>query len=334
MTTGPPAIRLLIADDDAVSRMMVERSVQGPHTQVFTAKDGKTALEIMRDNEIHIAILDWMMPHLSGIQLCRHIRRQKSREYRYIILCTARNNPADIVKGLNAGADDYITKPYNTRELEARLKIGKRIIDLQRKLLRAQEELRRIAVHDGLTGLLNHREINRILEKQCIRSSREKQPLGVVMLDIDHFKAVNDHLGHQAGDAVLIEVARRIRQCLRPYDMVGRYGGEEFLVILPNCDRARSRKAAERIRHRIAAHTVTAGGVDKAVTASLGVAVLTPGGKADPVSLIRRSDKALYIAKGNGRNRVEMEIPRIRIFHKGEDHESQQKTMGAIPRSP
>jgi len=324
-------IRMLIADDDMVSRRMVEHAVARMGIQVFTADDGDSALKIMREQGIHMAILDWMMPRISGIRLCRLIRGETEADYRYIILCTARNQPEDIVKGLSAGADDYITKPYNIRELEARIKIGKRILNLQHKLLSVQDELRSIAVHDGLTGLLNRREISRILEERCIQSQREQRPLGVIMLDIDHFKAINDRLGHPAGDAVLQEAARRIRTCLRPYDKVGRYGGEEFLLILPGCDHERTRKIAERVRRSISASPIDAGDGKPAITASLGCMVAGPGEGVTPAAALRRSDAALYRAKAKGRDRVEMAA--VEIFHQGGFHEREKTEVDALQRS-
>ncbi|HDP95129.1 MAG TPA: diguanylate cyclase [Candidatus Aminicenantes bacterium] len=301
-------INLLIADDDNVSRIMVEKSARSQGFNVFIATDGDAAMNIIRGENIHIAILDWMMPRVSGIELCRHMRRQNASEYQYIILCTARNQSEDIVEGLNAGADDYITKPYKIRELEARLRIGKRIIDLQHKLIRTQEKLKRMAIHDSLTSLLNHGEISRILEEQWLQTRREKRPLGVILLDIDHFKTVNDRYGHQAGDAVLVEISRRLKECMRPYDKVGRYGGEEFLALLPNCDHANTARIAERIRRRISATPVTAFEHEHHITISLGGTVVEADETTPAEKILHRSDMALYRAKANGRDRAEMEF--------------------------
>ncbi|MBN1196025.1 MAG: diguanylate cyclase [Candidatus Aminicenantes bacterium] len=323
-------INLLIADDDNVSRLIVEKSARDQGFKVFTAVDGYAAMNIIREKGIQIAILDWMMPRVSGIELCRQMRRQNESEYQYIILCTARTQSGDIVKGLNAGADDYITKPYNIKELEARLRIGKRIIDLQHKLMRTQEKLKRLAIHDSLTNLLNRGEISRILEEQWIQTRREKRPLGVIMLDIDHFKTVNDRYGHQAGDAVLVEVSRRLKECMRPYDKVGRYGGEEFLVLLPNCDQADTEKIAERIRSRVCATPVTAFEHEHHITISLGGTVVTPEESTPAETVLNRSDMALYHAKANGRDRVEMEFHGEPSPQKGETYATRSSNMGTI----
>jgi len=298
-------IKLLVADDDPVSRRILEKHNSAWGFKVYSAKNGKEARDILSKKDIHIAILDWMMPEISGIELCSQIRKKESKtKYKYIILLTSKDNQEDIITGLEAGADDYITKPFNIKEFEARLKIGKRIIDLQHQLLRTQEKLYKIAIHDSLTGLLNRREITRILKERFIQAQREKHPIGTIILDIDHFKKVNDNHGHQIGDTVLVEVAQRLQGDLRPYDKIGRYGGEEFLVILPNCDKASTRQVAERLRRTICQTTFNTGNRAINISISLGGAVAEGPHHISMDELLRLSDVALYRAKNNGRNRT------------------------------
>jgi two-component system cell cycle response regulator len=297
-------IKLLIADDDPVSRKLLEKHSRDWKFKVYTAINGVEAFNILKKEKINIAILDWMMPEMTGIEICRKLRKQKSEEYQYIILLTSRNHPEDIITGLSNGADDYITKPFNTKELEARIKIGKRIIDLQRQLLRAQEKLHEIAIHDSLTTLYNRGEILKNLEEKFIQTKRENQPLGTIMLDIDHFKRINDEHGHQTGDRVLSELARRLKSGLRPYDRVGRYGGEEFLIVLPNCNEKTTLLIAERIRKKIAGSGFKTSKGNLDVSVSLGCAVTDHRAGSSPEDILQRSDIALYKAKNDGRNRV------------------------------
>lgn len=297
-------LRLLIADDDPVSRKLVEKQGRNLDFKVFAAENGKEAMDTFKTKKINVAILDWMMPEMTGIEVCEQIRKGKTKEYQYIILLTSRNNPQDIIKGLNIGADDYITKPFDLKELEARLNIGRRIMNLQKDLLRAQQKLYKISIHDNLTNLNNRKEILRNLEEKFNQSKREGQFLGIIMLDIDHFKKINDHYGHQTGDMVLTEMAKRLKTGLRPYDKVGRYGGEEFLIVLPNCNQDTTRKIAERIRREIAKKGFASNKGKLKVTISMGCTVTGQSEKTTVEALINRSDIALYKAKSNGRNRV------------------------------
>ncbi|MCK5057487.1 MAG: diguanylate cyclase [Candidatus Aminicenantes bacterium] len=298
-------IKLLVADDDPVSRKILEKHTSSWGFKVYAAKNGKEARDILSKKDIHIALLDWMMPEISGIELCSQIRKKKSEnKYKYIILLTSKDNQEDIITGLEAGADDYITKPFNIKEFEARLKTGMRIITLQHQLLKSQKELHRIAIHDSLTGLFNRREITRIFKERFIQARREKRPIGTIILDIDHFKKINDNHGHQIGDAVLVEVAQRLQGNLRPYDKIGRYGGEEFLVILPNCGKASARKVAERLRRTICQTKFKSNNGAINISISLGGAVTERPNHISMNELLRLSDMALYGAKNNGRNRT------------------------------
>jgi diguanylate cyclase (GGDEF)-like protein len=248
--------------------------------------------------------------------LCRRIRQQQAATYQYIILLTGKSARGDLLKGMEAGADDYLTKPCDLEELQVRVRAGQRIVDLQTRLLQAQEDLRRQATHDTLTGIWNRGAILEILERELDRAQREQQPLGVIMADVDHFKSINDTYGHPAGDKVLHDVAQSIRSCLRPYDAVGRYGGEEFLVVLPKCTLSSAAEIAERIRHGLAQEPIATEKASVSISISLGVAAHEfKVGSTEKVEiekvLIGDADAALYLAKQQGRNRVMLSHPRV-----------------------
>jgi diguanylate cyclase (GGDEF)-like protein len=221
------------------------------------------------------------------------------------MVLTGKEARQDMLDALEAGADDYLKKPFDEAELKARLLVGKRILELQEELVAARESMREAATRDSLTGLLNRAEIFKMLEKELERSRREHRALSVILADIDHFKDVNDTEGHLFGDEALREIARRMQSKLRPYDGVGRYGGEEFLLILPACDIDGAVQRANELRETIAASPVSSGGVEKAITMSMGVAVSECAGVKEVKGLLNRADVALYAAKKNGRNRVE-----------------------------
>jgi len=195
-----------------------------------------------------MVILDWMMPGLEGIELCRRIRSEQTGPYKYVLLLTGKDSKADIVAGLEAGADDYLTKPFDVNELHARVRAGQRILQLQDALLSVHTKLQFQSAHDHLTGLWNHGAINSLLQRETQRSARLGRPVGVMMADLDHFKRINDTYGHQTGDAVLREVPARMLASVRNYDYVGRYGGEEFLIVLAECTASALATTAERMR--------------------------------------------------------------------------------------
>jgi diguanylate cyclase (GGDEF)-like protein len=235
--------------------------------------------------------------------LCRRIRRRKQGPYQYILLVTGNDEKEDVVRGLEAGADDYLTKPLDTSELQARLKVGRRILRLQEDLIQAREELRVQATHDALTGVLNRGALLELLHRELARARRPESPTAVLMLDLDHFKRINDTYGHLAGDAVLKEVAQRISQLIRSYDLFGRYGGEEFLVVLPSCDKDNIQQTAERIRSVTAGTPIQAAGTDIFITVSIGGTVATPGTTLAK-DILEIADTGLYKAKNGGRNRT------------------------------
>lgn len=290
-------MRVLIAEDDQISARILEAALRKWEYEVVLAQDGAEAWNILEaDDGPQLAILDWVMPVMNGIEVCCKVRRRTAGRYTYIILLTGNTDPSAVVEGIEAGADDYIKKPFNPDELQARLRSGRRIVELQ-------EELRFQATRDGLTGLLNRTAILERLRIELERAGRESAPLSVAMLDLDHFKTINDTYGHLTGDSVLHEIAIRMLACLRPYDLIGRYGGEEFLVILPNCNVSEAVSIADRLRICIGAAEIKVGESSLPVRASIGVAAVTGSKEIDP--LIRAADAALYQAKHSGRNRVE-----------------------------
>ena len=299
-------MRVLIADDDIISRAVVKALLLKWGYEVMEVGDGNQAWNILKDKDSpHLVLIDWMMPGIDGLELCRRLRQSDNNTYHYIILLTGRDSKEDIIGGLNAGADDYITKPFMPEELEVRLRVGKRILDLQQSLKEALEVQRYQAQHDLLTGILNHANILNILEKELDRAKRQNVNLAVIMGDLDHFKKVNDTYGHVAGDTVLAEVAARMKNNIRQYDSAGRYGGEEFLLVLPGCTADEVLIIAHRILGSISKDPVMFNNIPIKVTISLGVAVHGAGDNTSTTELVQLADTALYQAKQNGRNRVE-----------------------------
>ena len=308
--TAGRAIRtdsVLIADDDTVSRTMLQSCLQKWGLSVSTAQDGLYAWhELQKTDAPSLIILDWMMPGFSGIELCRKIRAEKSSHYPYILLLTSRDAKEDLVEGLDAGADDYLTKPFNPSELRARLAVGRRILGLQNEVLLKEEELSFRARHDSLTGLWNRGAIMDFMERELARSRRAGNSVGVLLLDIDHFKSVNDTHGHPAGDAVLQQMAQRLSAGIRAYDWAGRYGGEEFIVLLTNCTPEILSLCAERLREIVAAAPMQVPGMDLKITVSIGAALFSRESGEGSAEVLQLADSALYRAKQNGRNRVEV----------------------------
>jgi len=245
-------MKILIAEDHPVTRKMLESQLRKWGHDVVVCSDGASAWEtLQQEDSPRLVVLDWMMPGINGIDICRELRKLERQPYMYIILLTSRNSKEDVVEGLEAGADDYVIKPFDPNELQVRIRAGARIVQLQEDLLSALRISEFQASHDALTRLWNRAAILQTLDRELARSVREGTSLGLLVADIDHFKRVNDQFGHLAGDAVLREVSRRMLQVARPYDSVGRYGGEEFFVILPHCDANSAAGMAERLRAAI-----------------------------------------------------------------------------------
>ncbi len=302
-----PPDTVLIAEDDPIFRRILENWLQKWNYRVTSLENGLDAWSVLQQKDApQMAILDWMMPGLDGVELCRRIRSHEEGPYKYVLLLTAKGSKEDVVAGLEAGADDYLTKPFDVNELRARVRAGKRILELQGALLKVQTELQFESAHDHLTGLWNRGAIMGLLHRETQRSVRIGEPLGVMMADLDHFKQINDTHGHQIGDAVLREVARRMLASVRNYDYVGRYGGEEFLVVLAECSAADLIATAERMRAGVSRKPVETDVGPIAVTVSIGiVAAHQLGELVKGEALLRAADTALYCAKTNGRNRVE-----------------------------
>lgn len=299
---------VLIAEDSPIFQGMLRHLLRKWGYEVIVAEDGERAWECLSaENAPRLAILDWMMPGMDGVEVCRRVRSMDREPYTYLILLTARSENQYLVEGMDAGADDYLTKPFNAHELRVRLRAGRRILELQEELLRTRDALKRQATHDGLTGALNRTAILEVLDKELARGSRERSPVGIVLADLDHFKAVNDTHGHLAGDEVLRQAAHRMLAQLRNYDSLGRYGGEEFLVVLPGCESAGAASQAERLRESIAGTPFRYGAGEVPVTCSLGISWADFPDPSQAEMLVRRADQALYRAKSRGRNRAEAE---------------------------
>jgi diguanylate cyclase (GGDEF)-like protein len=295
---------ILIADDSLLSRRLLEETLRGWGYDVIIACDGTAAWSILNSSDPPaLAILDWMMPGHTGPELCRLVRAKAAEPYTYILLLTSRNEKEDVVEGLDSGADDYITKPFDRHELKVRLRAGTRIVDLQDQLLSTREALRFQATRDYLTHLWNRSAMMDLLEKELSRSARDTTSLGVVIADLDHFKLINDTHGHGVGDLALQEVAERMRRSVREYDHIGRHGGEEFLIVLPGADAHSARMLADRMRLAIKSEPLVVGGLQVRLSCSFGCTAIR-GGARSAAELIRTADEALYAAKRGGRDRA------------------------------
>jgi two-component system cell cycle response regulator len=305
-------MKILIAEDDAMSRRLLEKTLQREGYEVIAVSNGLLALQqLSLPDGPRLALLDWMMPEMDGPGVCLAVRQQHERKYVHIILITSRGSKQDVVEGLRAeglraGADDYLTKPWDPAELIARLRVGQRILQLEDRLVEARETMRFRATHDSLTSLFNRGVIVDLLARELTRTRRENGCTVVIMGDLDHFKDVNDRYGHMVGDEVLREIARRLLASVRSYDFVGRYGGEEFLVILNNCDSARAVTRAQEIRNKIASQPVKTERGPLPVTMSLGVLASRDWGLQLAEEILGKVDLALYQAKADGRNCVRL----------------------------
>lgn len=304
---GGCIVKVLIADDDMISRRLLEATLTRWGYEAIVTHDGVEAWNVRQGATApSLAILDWMMPGMDGVEVCRKVRQREQEPYIYLLLLTTKGRKEHLIEGLDAGADDYLTKPFDPHELQVRLRAGKRIVTLQAELIEARENLRIQATHDPLTGVWNRRAILEILGNDLARSRREGPPVAAVIADLDHFKRINDTYGHVAGDIALCEAVSRMRTLLRPYDAIGRYGGEEFLIVLPGCTAQDAVRLAERLRLGISQETVTVPGGHVVVTSSLGIAASDTIAAPDATSLVQAADAALYRAKACGRNRLEL----------------------------
>ncbi|KKO18735.1 MAG: diguanylate cyclase [Candidatus Brocadia sp.] len=298
-------MKVLIAEDDNISRCRLEKFLEDMKYEVISCKDGLDAWEVIQsENAPNLLILDWMMPEMSGLEICRRVRQQAREPYTYILLLTSKNEDEDIVTGMEAGADDYITKPFNQNELRVRLSAGRRIVEMNKELLDTRDALRKKVIYDDLTGLHNRYYMSEILENEYSRALRHQTDLSCLLLDIDYFKIINDTFGHAFGDLVLREFSASLKLGARKYDFVFRYGGEEFLVLLPNTSIEGAQSVAEKIRAICESKTYTDGTNSTITTVSVGVASLKHHQPSESKELIAFADKALYRSKAEGRNRV------------------------------
>lgn len=303
-------MKILIADDDALSRRLLKGTLQRAGYEVTAVTNGREAVEKLSEPDgPRLALLDWMMPELDGLGVCSRVRKGCDQNYVYMILLTARESKEDVVAGLESGADDYLVKPFNADELKARLRTGERILHLEDRLVEAREEMRFKATHDHLTSLWNRGVITDLLSRELDRSRRENVCTAVLLADLDHFKTINDTHGHLVGDQVMREVARRLLLSVRSYDFVGRYGGEEFLVVLNNCRPESALGRAEEIRKIISTRPVQTDAGALGITLSLGLLLSPDWGHRSADELLREVDAALYAAKTAGRNCVRTAKP-------------------------
>ena len=298
--------KVLIADDSPVYRKLLQQQLFALGScSVLVARSGQEAIEIFEKQRPSLVITDWVMPDLSGIELCQKIRAMKS-DYAYVIILTSNSEKKDIVKGLSAGADDYLTKPFDEDELLARIRVGMRLVDLQRQIEAKNRLLEELALTDALTGLPNRRAVVAWSDRQLEAAARHGFAFWVILMDLDHFKTVNDTYGHEAGDTVLKKFGEILKVNTRGSEMSGRIGGEEFLHVITFSDEAGIRIVTGRIRNQLVEETFHFGGKDIKVTASFGAASFS-GNKAPEFSvLVGLADAALYRAKHLGRNRIEI----------------------------
>jgi diguanylate cyclase (GGDEF)-like protein len=319
-------MKILLADDDPVSRLLMERMLRSNGYEVVTAENGHQALQqLSRKDSPRLALLDWMMPELDGLDVCREIRAGRHKSYIYILLLTARESPDDIVAGLKAGADDYLTKPCHLAELKARLHAGRRILMLEDRLVESREAMRYEATHDALTSMWNRGAVLAQIQSGLNLSQQSKCSTSLLLCDVDHFKQVNDTYGHLVGDEVLRQISSRLSSCIRTGDLVGRYGGEEFLILLKDRGQARLPRTgqkpydrdtflhrAEQIREAVRSRPVVTLAGPLSISVSIGAITIDRVTAAMPVeALLARADEALYRAKAAGRDRAIFSDPPI-----------------------
>ena len=300
-------MQILVVEDSPVYRHLLASYLQEWGFPFTIAKDGSEAWTLLQRPDCpRLVLLDWVLPDIDGVELCRRIRLAGAgKSYSYVILLTGKDSKKDMLEAMQAGADDYLVKPFDQLELKARLLVGKRIISLHEELVSARESMRYAATHDSLTGLLNRGEALDFLSRESERAKRTGKPLSVILADVDHFKQVNDTLGHLYGDEALKEIASRLRSKLRVYDGVGRYGGEEFLMIIADCDLMTALIKADDLRAWVGSQPIVSSRASRNITVSMGVAVSTDHHNGDVASLLNQADRGLYAAKQGGRNRVE-----------------------------
>jgi len=303
-------LKILIADDELLSRRLLEKTLERCGYEVVAVENGRQALDQLCLPEApRLALLDWMMPEMDGPSVCRALRKRTEHAYTYLVLISSKGSKVDTVQGLESGADDYLTKPFNAEEMRARLRVGERILLLEDRLVEARENMRFRATHDPLTSLLNRGAIMDLLSRELHRSEREHKSTAILLGDVDHFKRVNDTLGHIVGDEVLVEIGTRLLGAVRSYDFVGRFGGEEFLVVLNSCDPAFGPGRGEDIRKLVSSRPVETAKGPVSITMSFGLLQSADWGPKPLEQLLHAVDLALYEAKGAGRDCLRIAKP-------------------------
>ncbi|NOZ08854.1 MAG: diguanylate cyclase [FCB group bacterium] len=301
-------ISVLLVEDEPVARKIAERMLQNAGYRVKSAENGKEAWKLLSTEFFPIIITDWLMPEMDGVELCKLVRANEFPGYIFIVLLTSMDSQTDIIEGLESGADDYLTKPVDKAELIARLKTATRILELETKLKKANEEITQLSITDPLTGIYNRGHMVQQLTKELIRSGRYNRPYSIVLGDIDHFKKVNDTYGHLAGDTVIRGFVNCLRNsCRKDVDQLFRYGGEEFIISLPETTLENALLLAERIRKKVSEEVIYYSGTDIRITASFGVAGIHPNSVNSQLkqeAVIKLADEFLYKCKKEGRNKV------------------------------
>src|ERR1700687_1190042 len=298
--------KVLVADDSRLYLKVVEETLSEKQHVVLFAKSGREAIDLFSEHQPSLVITDWMVPDLSGIELCEHIRNHSRQTYTYLIILTGITEKNKLVKGLAAGADDFLTKPFHSEELLARVGVGRRIVELHRQLEAKNRLLEELALTDPLTGLPNRRAIEEWATRQLSGAARYGFAFLVVLADLDHFKAVHDTHGHDAGDKVLKKFAEILKTNSRRSDICGRIGGEEFLFVLTHTTQENAVMVVERMRAELEAAKFDFDGGSLTVTASFGLAGFQGTQAPDFNRLVSQADTALYAAKRTGRNRIEI----------------------------
>ena len=296
-------MRVLIAEDDLTSRIALAGVLRKNGYEVVETVNCSEAWKALQQPDApRLVILDWEMPEIDGLEVLRRIRSLHPDQPFYIILLTSKEDKADVIIGLDAGANDYLVKPFNAGELRARVEVGHRMVEMQDALIYTNNKLAYLATHDPLTGMLNRRAILDHLHKELARVGRQNTALAVGMCDIDHFKHINDTYGHQTGDEILCGLAQILKAEIREYDSAGRIGGEEFLLITPVPTGTDCMPLFERLCQQVAGNQIVTKSGELSISLSIGVACTVSGGTVD--ELLEAADKALYQAKSEGRNRV------------------------------
>jgi two-component system cell cycle response regulator len=296
--------RVLVAEDDATTREYLSTLLEMHGFDVLLADDGHQAVARAREGHVDLALVDVMMPGMDGLDCCRLLKGLFPDSFLPIVLLTARSDTDSRVAGLRIGADDYVSKPFDDRELIARIGNLVRLKRMHDEISEAKDRLARLAVRDDLTELYNYRYLQTRLTEEYKRAERYREALSCVMVDVDHFKLINDRHGHDVGDRTLREISARLRDSVREVDVVARYGGEEFLLLLPSTNFSGALSVAERVWRSIGSKAFQLGDGEGRVTASLGVAVYPSRDIKSKDELLKAADRALYQAKHEGRDRI------------------------------